>query len=175
MYVELIDLLLIHITHFIIYVFVFVYVCIIYTVAISVDTPERARYCCTTHTGGKTKHGCFRCVGAGWDLIDVEFNAFSNHRSLQHYEKILQQHPNSSKSDFSSKTGYSTMYYKALLLKNVCNASTICTVDSGHDKKNISKQLDTTIKKNHLKNNNVRLFLLLIHQQTKYQTTKNQT
>ena len=129
-----------------------------YTVAVSVDLPERSRYCCTTHTGGQTKFGCFRCLGAGWQLIDVEYNTFSNHRSLQHYEKVLKKYPNVSKSDFSSQTGYSTKYYKALLLKNVSNISKISTVDSGHDKKNVSKQLDTTIKKNHLLNNNVSLF-----------------
>ena len=84
-------------------------------------------------------------------MIDVLFNTYTNHRSVQHYNKTLNNHKNLSKSEFSKQTGYSTQYYHALLLNNVTNIHVTATVESGHDKKNCSKQLDTTVKKHHLK------------------------
>ena len=125
-----------------------------YVVAISVDTPERARYCCTTNPGGSTYYGCFRCLARGRELLLWSYEPYDNLRSRGHYTKILaelrKENRLITKSNFSSKTGYSTFNYFKSQLCNVANIHTATVVDIDHNSLNIFKQNDKAVKKNHL-------------------------
>ena len=119
----------------------------------SLDTPERALYCGTTKAGGKTNFGCYRCRLKYQQLIDPNINAFDYIRSRFDFNNMINKYQNATRSNFSSKTGYSSLQYNRIQIDDIENIHFVSTVDINHDTKNKIEQLDQCIKKSHLSSN----------------------